>query len=225
MPIDLTLVQKIAVWALPVVFAITVHEAAHGYVARALGDRTAESLGRLSLNPLRHIDPVGTVIVPGILLVLGGFLFGWAKPVPVDYRNLRSPRRDMAIVAAAGPASNALMALAWGLLLKLAMSMPQAEGLWLGLRYMAVAGIFINIVLMVLNLLPLPPLDGGRVLAGLLPARAAYGLARIEPYGLVILVILLATGILGKLMYWPLALSEFALYSLLGLSGSQVLLP
>ncbi|TJY62195.1 site-2 protease family protein [Sinimarinibacterium sp. CAU 1509] len=214
---DMTLVQKIAVWALPVLFAITVHEAAHGYVARSLGDRTAESLGRLSLNPLKHIDPVGTVIVPLVLLVLGGFLFGWAKPVPVNFRNLRNPRRDMAIVAAAGPLSNLLMALAWGLLLRFSISVGDNSGIWIGLSSMAMAGILINLVLAVLNLLPLPPLDGGRVLAGLVSARAALMLDKVEPYGMLILIGLLATGALGWLISGPLALLQSLLLQLLGL--------
>jgi Zn-dependent protease len=215
---ELTLVQKIAIWAIPVLFAITLHEVAHGFAARRLGDNTAAMLGRLSLNPLKHIDPVGTILVPGLLLAIGGFLFGWAKPVPVDYRNLRNPRRDMALVAAAGPLSNLAMALGWGLLLKLALSMDASGGIWLGLRYMAVAGIVINLVLMVLNLLPLPPLDGGRVVSGLLPAGMARGYDRIEPFGLFIVLGLLATGLLSKIMYWPLAISEYALYRLLDIN-------
>ncbi|WP_028007638.1 site-2 protease family protein [Solimonas flava] len=226
MPIELSLVQKIAVWAIPVIFAITVHEAAHGYAARALGDRTAQMLGRLSLNPIRHIDPVGTILVPGLLLLLGGFLFGWAKPVPVDYRNLKHPRRDMALVAAAGPLSNGLMAIGWGLLLKLALVVGSADGIWMGLRYMAVAGIIINLVLMVLNLLPLPPLDGGRVLTGLLPARAAYQYAKLEPYGMFILLgLVLIPGLLSAIMFWPLAIAESTLYALLGLNASSALMP
>lgn len=222
---EFSLVQKIAIWALPVIFAVTVHEAAHGYAARALGDRTAQMLGRLSLNPIRHIDPVGTILVPGILLLLGGFLFGWAKPVPVDYRNLKNPRRDMAIVAAAGPLANAAMAIAWGLLLKLALAAGAADGVWMGVRYMAVAGISINLVLMVLNLIPLPPLDGGRVLTGLLPARAAFQFAKLERYGMFILIgLILIPGLLGAIMGWPLMIAEFSLYSLLGLDSSTVLL-
>jgi Zn-dependent protease len=220
MPFEMTLVQKIAVWAVPVLLAITVHEASHGYAARALGDRTAQMLGRLSLNPIRHIDPVGTILVPGILLVLGGFLFGWAKPVPVNTRNLAHPRRDMALVAIAGPLSNLAMALAWGLLLKFALATGAVDGVWLGIRAMAVAGIVINLILMVLNLLPLPPLDGGRVLTGLVPESWARRLDRIEPFGLLILVALLATGLLGALIGGPLAWAQFAVFRLLGLPTS-----
>ncbi len=225
MPVEFSLVQTIAIWALPVLFAITLHEVAHGYAARRLGDPTAASQGRLSLNPIKHVDPVGTVVVPIVLLLLsklmgGGFLFGWAKPVPVDYRRLRNPRRDMALVAAAGPLANLAMAIGWGLLLKLALAMNADQGLWLGLRYMAVAGIVVNLVLMVLNLLPLPPLDGGRVLAGLLPLPLAYRYAKLEPYGLLIVIGLLATGLLSKIMYWPLTISEGLLYKLLGLNSA-----
>ena len=223
MPFDpVTLVQKIAIWALPVLLAITVHEASHGYVARALGDPTAERLGRLSLNPFKHIDPLGTVILPIVLLVLGGFLFGWAKPVPVVMQNLKNPRRDMALVALAGPFSNGVMAIAWALLLKIALTQDVQEGLWLGIRLMAVAGISINIVLMVLNLLPLPPLDGGRVLTGLLPESMARKVDRAEPYGLIILLGLMFTGILGKIMFWPMALSEFALFQFIGINSSAL---
>ncbi|MCK9386243.1 MAG: site-2 protease family protein [Nevskia sp.] len=212
------LVQKLAVWALPVIFAITLHEVAHGWVARSLGDPTAAQLGRLSLNPLKHVDPIGTVLVPGFLLLLGGFMMGWAKPVPVDWRNFKSPRKDMAIVAVAGPLSNLAMAIVWGIVFKLAASTGAVEGTWYGVMQMGKAGILINVSLMVLNLLPLPPLDGGRVLVGLLPARAAYKVAQIEPYGMVILLVLIATGVLSTILYWPYVLSLLGINSLLSLT-------
>lgn len=214
------LAQKLSVWALPVLFAITLHEVAHGWVARSLGDPTAALAGRLTLNPIKHIDPVGTLLVPAVLLAMGGFLFGWAKPVPVDARRLPHPRRDMAIVAVAGPLSNLLMAALWALGLKLILLSGSESAIMLGLRYMCVAGVVINLVLMVLNLLPLPPLDGGRVLAGLVPDGAARALDRIEPYGLVILIVLLATGVLGKLLFWPLMISEGLLFQLFNINGS-----
>lgn len=205
--------QLIAAWVLPVLLAITVHETAHGYVARSFGDHTAEMQGRLTLNPLKHIDPVGTILVPAILLLLPvHFVFGWAKPVPVDWRNLRHPKQDMAWVAIAGPASNLLMGFAWAILARIALGLPAESWVKTPLLFMGVAGIFINTVLMVLNLLPLPPLDGGRVLTGLLPPRQAYNFARIEPYGFMILLVLLATGILGFII-WPfvqLCLGMFA---------------
>ncbi|HHC72362.1 MAG TPA: site-2 protease family protein [Thiotrichales bacterium] len=198
-------VQRLAALALPLLFAITVHETAHGWVALRLGDPTARMLGRLSLNPLRHIDPVGTLLVPTILFLLHGPLFGWAKPVPVTWQNLRHPRRDMALVAAAGPGANLLMALLWALVVKLAMGDLLPEGASRFLIYSGVAGIFLNVILMVLNLLPLLPLDGGRILSALLPAPWAYRFSRVEPYGIIILVALLVTGILGKVM-WPLVI-------------------
>lgn len=200
---SLTLVQQLAVWALPVLLAVTLHEAAHGYVARALGDSTAAQLGRLSLNPLRHVDPVGTLLVPGLLLAMGGFLFGWAKPVPVNPSRLKDGRRSMALVAVAGPLANLAMAFAWALLLKVLLVTGADGGIASGMRYMALAGIAINILLMVLNLLPLPPLDGSRVLGGFLPPPQAQMLDRIEPYGLIILLALLFTGVLGFIL-WPL---------------------
>jgi Zn-dependent protease len=219
--LDFSLPQKIAIWALPVLFAITVHEVAHGYVARRLGDRTAQMMGRLTLNPLKHIDPIGTVLVPLVMLLLGGFLFGWAKPVPVDYRNLGNPKRDMAIVAAAGPLSNLLMALGWALLLRLAVSLLQTLP-WAAqpLFFMAQAGIAINLVLMVLNLVPVPPLDGGRVLTGLLPMRQAVRFAAIEPYGLMIVLLLLTSGALGRLLQPAIGLCNELLLTLVGLGGS-----
>jgi len=200
---EFSLIQKIAVWALPVLFAITVHEVAHGWVARYLGDPTAMMLGRLTLNPIKHVDPVGTIAVPLVMLLLTPFVFGWARPVPVTWENLRHPKRDMALVAAAGPAANLLMASIWALVLKLGIFLAADLGsAAMFLIGAGVAGIFINAVLMILNLLPLPPLDGGRVLTGLLPGRAAWQLGRLEPYGLLILVALLATGVLGAVL-WP----------------------
>ncbi len=197
----LTLIQQISVWVLPILFAITLHEVAHGWVARSLGDSTAADQGRLSLNPLKHIDPFGTVILPLLLVLLNtGFIFGWAKPVPVDARNFKQPRRDMAIVAAAGPLSNFAMAVAWGLLYKFALGTGAQEGAWVGVQLMCQKGVTINLMLMVLNLLPLPPLDGGRVLVGLLPLEAARSYARIEPYGMFILIVLLYFKILGMLL-------------------------
>jgi len=214
----LDLAQTLAVWALPVLFAITLHEVAHGWTARALGDSTAAMLGRLSLNPLKHIDPVGTIVVPLLFLLLpGNFLFGWAKPVPVSARNLPHPRRDMALVAAAGPLANLAMAFAWGLLLKLTLVLGAEGGLWFGLRMMATAGIVVNLVLMALNLLPVPPLDGGRVIAGFLPAPWATRLDRIEPYGLVIIVALMMTGLLGPLLRPVMAAAQALVFTLLGI--------
>ncbi len=196
---------KLAVWVLPVLFAITVHEAAHGWVARRLGDRTAEMLGRLTLNPIKHIDPVGTVVVPALLFLAGGFLMGWARPVPVAVRNLGHPRRDMALVAAAGPAANLLMALIWAVVARLGVVYHHAAAGESGLIPIfivstGVAGIVINAVLMVINLLPIPPLDGGRVLAGMLPPPLAGRLDRFERFGLALVVILLATGALSWLI-------------------------
>jgi Zn-dependent protease len=196
---ELNLIQKITVFALPVVFAITLHEAAHGYAALRFGDRTAKQMGRISINPLRHIDLIGTILVPLISVALGGILFGWAKPVPVDFRNLRHPKQDMLWVAAAGPAANIAMALFWTMMIKVSMLFPgsiYAQPLAL----MGMAGISINAVLAVLNLLPIPPLDGGRIAVSLLPNRQAYMLAQLEPYGMFILVGLLATGLLGLII-------------------------
>jgi len=175
---------KVSYWAIPALFAITLHEVAHGWMARYFGDRTAQMLGRLSLNPLRHIDPVGTVLVPGVLLAIGGPLIGWAKPVPVATSVLRNPRRAMVLVALAGPAANFGMALIWcGILAGIA-RINGNETLIGWIALMSQAGIVVNVVLAVFNLLPVPPLDGGRVLAGLLPARWGSRLEKIEPIGL-----------------------------------------
>jgi Zn-dependent protease len=181
-----------------VVFAITVHEAAHGYAARFFGDMTADRAGRISLNPLKHIDPIGTILLPALTLMIGGILFGWAKPVPVDFSRLRNPKRDMLWVAAAGPASNLLMALFWAFVINVSSHAPANYSEPMAL--MGQAGIMINVVLMVLNLLPLPPLDGGRIAVSLLPNHLAYKFAQIERYGFIILIVLLATGILSSIM-------------------------
>lgn len=193
------IIQSVAVQALPVVFAITLHEAAHGFAARHFGDPTAWQAGRISLNPLRHIDPMGTLIIPAILLLVGSpFLFGYAKPVPVDFSRLRKPKQDMLWVAAAGPAANLLMVVFWALMYKLSWEIPPFFSLPLAL--MAKAGIGINLVLMVLNLLPLPPLDGGRIAVSLLPHRLAWRFAQLERWGFPILLLLLFTGILDAIM-------------------------
>ena len=195
---ELNLIQKITVFALPVIFAITLHEAAHGYAALRFGDRTALMMGRISINPLRHIDLVGTIIVPAITIMLGGILFGWAKPVPVNFGNLRRPKQDMLWVAAAGPAANLVMAVFWAGMIKLAMTMSNTYSHPLAL--MGMAGGTINAILATLNLLPIPPLDGGRIAVSLLPPKWAYKLAQMEPYGLFILLALLATGVLGLII-------------------------
>ena len=193
--------QFISVAVLPLVFAITVHEAAHGWVASKLGDPTAKQLGRLTLNPIPHIDPVGTIILPIAMLLLSGFIFGWAKPVPVNIRNFHEPRKDMALVALAGPASNLMMALFWGLMWKLAVMLPDSMH-WFAvpLLMMGKIGITFNLILMVLNLLPLPPLDGSRVLSWLLPTQLALKLDKIEPYGAFILIGLLLLGLWDRLI-------------------------
>ena len=199
-----SLLQAIALYAIPVIFAITLHEAAHGYVARHFGDYTAHQAGRISLNPIGHIDPVGTIVVPLVLAVFtaGQMLFGWAKPVPVNFGNLRKPKRDMLWVAAAGPLANLFMALVWAILLKASLSFPLNYFSY-PLQGMAKGGVAINLVLMALNLIPIPPLDGGRIAISLLPNRLAYRFAMIEPYGFIILIALLATQVLGTVL-WPI---------------------
>ena len=207
------LIQTISLAAIPVLFAITLHEAAHGYVARHFGDMTAYQQGRISLNPLRHIDPIGTVLVPLLTLFVGGILFGWAKPVPVNFAALRHPKKDMLWVAIAGPATNLVMALGWALVYKFAWTFPDnyfAEPM-LG---MAEWGIKINVILMVLNLLPLPPLDGGRVAVSLLPHRQAFLLSKIEPYGIFILIFMAVTPVLGWILL-PLGKLGYKLFSVL----------
>ena len=209
--------QAIVLWAVPVVFAITLHEAAHGYVARQFGDRTAEALGRITLNPLRHIDLIGTVVVPAMLYLTAGpqYIFGWAKPVPVNFGNLHHPKRDMLWVAAAGPLANFAMAFLWMLVLKLMLGNDAGPQHWLA--SMARIGVSINLVLMALNLLPLPPLDGGRIAVSLLPARASAAWARLEPFGFGILVLLMAAQVLDDFIR---PLRDAGLWLLLRLTGA-----
>jgi Zn-dependent protease len=213
------MIQMIALYAIPMVFAITLHEAAHGYVARYFGDYTAYQAGRVSLNPLNHIDPVGTVLIPVVLLVTtaGQFVFGWAKPVPVNFGNLRDPKRDMLWVAAAGPGANLFMALCWAVALKLTFVLAGNDFTY-PLQQMARGGVAINLGLMVLNLVPIPPLDGGRIAVSLLPHRMAHRFAMIEPYGLIIIVVLLATKVLGAVIWPVVILCRRLIYALLGLS-------
>ena len=190
---------KISIWTIPVLFAITLHEVAHGWMARWFGDRTAEMLGRLSLNPLRHIDPIGTVLVPGILLAIGGPLLGWAKPVPVATKVLRNPRWSVTLVALAGPLANLGMAIFWSLVFAVSVHVRGNETLVGWIARMADAGIVVNVILGLFNMLPVPPLDGGRVLMGLLPSQWGARLEKFEPFGLVFVLGLSALGLLGWL--------------------------
>ena len=207
-------IQTLLIWVIPVLFAITVHETAHGWVASKLGDHTARMMGRLTLNPIKHIDPVGTILVPALLyLSSAGFLFGWAKPVPINFSALRSPKKDMLWVALAGPGVNLLMAIGWLIIVAIAntLNIPFLE-------FMGGAGIFVNLLLAIFNLLPIPPLDGGRVISSLLPGRLAYQYDQLEPYGLFILVGLLFLGVFQNII-WPI------IYSLLvGLSNYRILI-
>lgn len=218
---QLSTLQLIWVMGIPIILAITVHEVAHGWVAKQFGDPTADRAGRLTLNPFKHVDPVGTILIPAALvLAKTGFLFGWAKPVPVAFNRLGNPKRDMALVAAAGPGINLVMAIGWGVFLKLVFAYAGYSGAGADIKpflYMAEVGIQINLVLMLLNLLPIPPLDGGRVLAGLLPDRAAMLLGRIEPFGLIIMIVLLATGVLAGILGPLIGFTTKFIFALLGL--------
>ncbi len=195
--------QLLAVAAVPLIFAITLHEVAHGWVARLRGDRTAEMLGRLTLNPVKHIDPVGTLLVPGVMLLMTGFIFGWAKPVPVTVENLKGRRRDMAIVGVAGPMANFVMAAFWAAVMLVAQAVhPLQPVVGQFLFFAGIAGVLLNTVLALLNLLPIPPLDGGRVVSALLPGRLSWQYERIEPWGVWIVLALLVFGVLGAVL-WP----------------------
>ncbi|MEI6745662.1 MAG: site-2 protease family protein [Methylococcaceae bacterium] len=216
---NLTLIQRIAVWILPVIFAITVHEVAHGWVAKKYGDNTAAHLGRLTLNPLKHIDLVGTIILPTLLLITGtGFIFGWAKPVPVDPRHFKKPRQDMAIVALAGPASNLLMAIGWALIARIGVTVGvDNEAIAMPLIYTGIAGISINLVLMLLNMLPIPPLDGSRILSGILPSYWAWQFNKLERFGFIILLVLLYTKVLNVVLDYPLYFIQQWFFTLAGI--------
>lgn len=215
------LISTLAIWAIPVLFAITLHEAAHGYVARQFGDPTAEQAGRITLNPLSHIDPVGTLLVPGLILAVsslfgGGMLFGWAKPVPVSFGRLRRPKADMLWVAAAGPFANLLMAIGWALMFGIALRMGDTAYRIPAMK-MADAGVQINAILMFLNLIPVPPLDGGRIAVSLLPNRLAISFAKLEPYGFPILLVLLFTGMLEAVLGPLVALFRYSLDLVFGI--------
>lgn len=199
---DPALIQKICIWVIPLIFAITVHEVAHGWVASKFGDQTARLAGRLTLNPIKHIDLIGTIVVPIVLLIFSPVIFGWAKPVPVDARNLRNPRLDMIFVALAGPISNFIMALLWALLA----TSTQHLSPWFSIPLvkMGLAGVGINVMLGVLNLLPIPPLDGSRVVYNLLPPRLAFQYSRIEPYGFIILLVMIFTNVLSYILFPPI---------------------
>lgn len=211
--LTLTLVQKIAVWLVPVLLAVTLHEAAHAYVAYCCGDSTAKRLGRLSFNPIRHIDLIGTIVVPFLVAFMSHFqfIFGWAKPVPIYWSNLRHPRRDTALVAAAGPIANIVMALLWALCLKISIALHPAMSLpVLFLWLTSQAGILINVMLAIVNLLPIPPLDGSRMISSLLPLRAAALYAKLEPFGIFILLLFFVTGalnfLLSPILSWSFAM-------------------
>ena len=221
-PLELSVIQKVAVFALPVLFAITLHEAAHGYVAKHFGDMTAYAAGRVSLNPLRHIDLVGTIIVPLVSLLVADILFGWAKPVPVNFANLRRPKQDMFWVAAAGPFSNLVMALGWAFAYKAGMALAPGNPPLAWLVFVGACGIFVNVIFMALNLLPLPPLDGGRIAVSLLPHRLAWKFAKIERYGFIILLVLLLTGLLGYILWPMITLSIKAIGALFNIAPADL---
>ena len=208
------LIQTVLIYALPVLFAITVHEAAHGYVAKYFGDNTAQSMGRITLNPLKHIDPIGTILMPLLLYFAtsGAFLFGYAKPVPVNFSNLRNPKRDMIWVALAGPMVNFLQAILWALALIVMVGIGVEERFFIT---MAKAGVMVNLVMWAFNLFPLPPLDGGRVLVGLLPWKQAQWMARMEPYGFFIVMALVIMGVVSTYWLQPLMSIGYSIINVL----------
>ena len=222
--IEPDLLQRIVLIAVPILLAVTLHEIGHGWVANRLGDATAKEMGRLSLNPLRHIDPIGTIIVPAVMLLLTGFVFGWAKPVPIDWRRLRHPRRDMVYVALAGPAVNLVLLIISVAIMALALHLGDMSSRGVQfISYLCVSSITVNSILIVLNLLPIPPLDGGRIMTGILPRHLAVKYAQIERFGLPILVLLMVSGILGRVLGIPLLLIYFVSSGVMGISVEQFL--
>ncbi|MCW8932044.1 MAG: site-2 protease family protein [Gammaproteobacteria bacterium] len=216
---DAATIQKITIWILPVLLAVSLHEAAHAWMADRKGDSTARLLGRLTFNPFKHIDPVGTILVPALMITFTGFAFGWAKPVPVDARKLKNPKKDMVWVALAGPASNFIMAFLWSVFLYVSLFFHDSRSLLsLFFLYMSIAGMFINILLGVLNLVPILPLDGGRILSGLLPLNLHQKYSKIEPYGLFIVIALMISGVIGLLL---LPIISYMLYMLSIISGLE----
>ncbi|WP_319557569.1 site-2 protease family protein [Thiomicrorhabdus sp.] len=215
---ELSLMQNIAIWALPIIFAITLHEAAHGWMANKLGDPTAKMLGRLTLNPLKHIDPIGTVIVPLALLIFSGVALGWAKAVPVTMQNFKRPKQDMAWVAIAGPGANLLMAVGWAFIIKLGESLQYSlPEIGVFMVYTGMAGVSINLLLLVLNLIPIPPLDGSRVVSAFLSPKLAWQYNRLEPFGFFILLGLLIFGVLWPLLLGPYNLLKNLIFNIVGL--------
>jgi len=215
---DATTIQKITIWVLPVLLAVSLHEAAHAWMADKKGDPTSRLMGRLTFNPLKHIDPIGTILVPTLMIVFTGFAFGWAKPVPVDARNLKDPKKDMMWVAMAGPASNFIMAVLWAIFLNISvMFVDSRSTMSLFFLLMPVAGITINVILGVLNLLPIPPLDGGRIMAGMLSPRASLQYSKIEPYGFFIIIAMMLTGLLSYIIFPVIAVFLMILSAISGL--------
>ncbi len=215
---DASTIQKITIWILPVLLAVSLHEAAHAWMANRKGDSTARLLGRLSFNPFKHIDPVGTILVPALMIIFTGFAFGWAKPVPVDVRNFKNPKKDMMWVAMAGPGINFIMAIIWAFILHISvLFVDSRSAISLFFLLMPVAGITINVILGVLNLLPIPPLDGSRIVSGLLSPRASQQYSKIEPYGFFIIIALLMTGLLYNIIFPVINLVLMILSSISGL--------